>query len=1199
MNEFQFAQREWLHAIWGVLIFAALLVALELRGQSLLDRMISPLMQGGLVRRTSRARRLTAISLLTLSLGCLVLAMMRPQWGRIVQQAARVDAQIMICLDVSRSMLAEDAVPNRLDRARAELDSLLGLMTDGQQVGLTVFAGKAAVVCPLTTDFGFLRLVLNEVGPGTVGLGGSRIGEAISTAVNGFREAGDIGRMILLVTDGEDHDSFPMDAARSAREKGIRIVSVGFGDEVGSKIEYTDPQTGERSFVQDRDGNDVVSRLDGATLREVALETEGAYIPAGTGALDLESIYRTHLKSLLRGSAASEERVIRQEVFQWCVLAAMTLLLISAAVSGISTAVLKTAPHKSSMAVKTGLVLLCWSVCLDAVYAQQADAATAAEEPTVKAVSADSDADSQSSVGDVRTAAAELSPRESYNQAIALVTTDPDAAETLLNAARRDAGVDGELRFRTLYNLGWVEVTRADALVESDAQQAVTHLQQAANRFREAIRVRPDDPDSRHNLEVISRRILELNDSLIRRDDRSLEERLDELIQQQREHQEELRSAVVQLQPQPGQEDRLTQQYRRMAVSEQQLIANVQKFAEDARAQSDALQGRPQDELTPQDRLRAAQLAGVLGYVESGRTRMAKARSLIRRQQAERGFVRWSAALSDTKRARDQFRSPVEVLEVLIADTEELHRLTRGRAVVDSPQLQDPQLNAPQLNAPAWLTNEFLTQSQVAMTERVAELRQVLQAAAAEQNESQPQEPEDAQAARMLEQIVQALPSLASAEQQLQSAGERLQTGEFALAAEFQLQALQSLLNAAECFFDLRRLIEVVYADEQTLQTALNSLAEQPEIAAELVPSLLDLQQKNLGREPRLHQLLQDSLQEAAAASPDSKQPDGAATEQAVDAVEAEQQRVQLAEQYLDRAVEQMQLIIEQLALPEDASDQRAERLVQAADLAVTQLEELRRLYFSLIEHLRDTARRQADLNDEVAELGAEQERPSERQTGPLSSRQQQLQKTAEQIRAGLQQQAEGMIAGPGDESLQQPTPEESEQAAAAAERFTAAAQLVDTAQLAMQKVVGDLQPEGSRVVEAAIDGAGSDSAADKSAETADNAGAERTAAEKSWQGQFASLQSNQREALQKLLEALELLSENQQDDQEDNSQNQQDQGDQEQSDDQQSNGEQQREQQQMNAEQLLQLIRDREAERRRDRQRGNVIGGGGTDRDW
>ncbi len=323
MNTFRFANPNWIHAVWLVLAVGIMLVVLELRGRHVLDRFVTRILQPQLAFRPSLTRRLGAIALAVLAMLMLVLAMMRPQWGMTIQRVARIGSQVMICLDVSKSMLAEDVAPNRLDRAKVELDALLGLMDKGQQVGLIAFAGKATVLCPMTTDFGFLRLVLNEAGPDSVGRGGTKIGTAIRKAVDGFRMTGDMNRLILLITDGEDHNSMPLDAAKLAKEKGIKIVCIGFGDEAGSKIEITDPKTGIRSFVKDADGKDVVTRLDGELLRKIALTTGGAYVPAGTGALDLESIYQKHIAALLAGSLAKQQRIIHNEIYQWFVIAAI------------------------------------------------------------------------------------------------------------------------------------------------------------------------------------------------------------------------------------------------------------------------------------------------------------------------------------------------------------------------------------------------------------------------------------------------------------------------------------------------------------------------------------------------------------------------------------------------------------------------------------------------------------------------------------------------------------------------------------------------------------------------------------------------------------------------------------------------------------------------------------------------------------
>ena len=281
MNGFRFAYPESIHLLWALAALMATLMWLQWRHRWALDRFLSRWMQTRLVDAVSPQRKWLGLTFFGLALLSLVFAAMRPQWGETLRVMPQVGAQIMVCLDVSKSMLAEDTVPNRLERAKSELTDLLALL-QGEQVGLVAFAGKATVISPMTTDFGFLRLMLAELGTDSVGRGGTRLEEPIRRAIDGFGDAADISRVILLITDGEDHDSFPLEAAKNAREKGIRIITIGFGDEAGSKIQITDPRTGVRSFVKDRNGQEVLSRLDGETLREIALETEGAYIPAGT-----------------------------------------------------------------------------------------------------------------------------------------------------------------------------------------------------------------------------------------------------------------------------------------------------------------------------------------------------------------------------------------------------------------------------------------------------------------------------------------------------------------------------------------------------------------------------------------------------------------------------------------------------------------------------------------------------------------------------------------------------------------------------------------------------------------------------------------------------------------------------------------------------------------------------------------------------
>ena len=285
MHDFRFANPNWGHAIWLVIGIVALLLWLDQRGAVALNRFLSPAMQSRLALRSSSPRRWAAILCLGLAGACLVVALMRPQWGLTFHRTPRIGAQIMVCLDVSRSMLAEDTAPNRLERAKAEILDMLAFL-EGDQVGLIAFAGKASVLCPLTPDFGFFRLILDDAGPHSVGLGGTNLSMPLRKALDGFRGDSEASRVVMLITDGEDHAQHAgdlEDVAKLAAERGIKVIAIGFGDEQGSRIEYTDPATGGRTKLRDADGNEVITRLDGETLRNLALMTEGGLYSRGHG----------------------------------------------------------------------------------------------------------------------------------------------------------------------------------------------------------------------------------------------------------------------------------------------------------------------------------------------------------------------------------------------------------------------------------------------------------------------------------------------------------------------------------------------------------------------------------------------------------------------------------------------------------------------------------------------------------------------------------------------------------------------------------------------------------------------------------------------------------------------------------------------------------------------------------------------------
>jgi Ca-activated chloride channel family protein len=324
--DWQFAEVQRIHLVWLALAAVIALAVLELRNRSALGAFLSPVMQRRLTAQATTGRLVWRLVLVLLAMLAAIGALMRPQVRGETETVSTLQttADVMFVLDTSRSMLAEDAAPNRLARAKAEIAQLVGRL-DGHRVGLIAFAGRAAAMCPLTPDHSFFTTVLSTVDTRSAGRGGSRVGEAIKAAVRGF-PVGPGAKLIVLITDGDDQDPYSEEAAKLARDAGIKIVAIGLGSETGSEITLTDPATGAKTKLM-HDGKPVISKLDGDRLRKIALVTEGAYIPAGTSAVDLESIMKTHVAPMVSAAVASAQRVIPAERYTWLVLAALGFLL--------------------------------------------------------------------------------------------------------------------------------------------------------------------------------------------------------------------------------------------------------------------------------------------------------------------------------------------------------------------------------------------------------------------------------------------------------------------------------------------------------------------------------------------------------------------------------------------------------------------------------------------------------------------------------------------------------------------------------------------------------------------------------------------------------------------------------------------------------------------------------------------------------
>jgi Ca-activated chloride channel family protein len=324
--DWKFVDVGYVHLVWAVLAIVGLIAYLEVHGRGALATFLSPVMQRRLTAQASLGRTALRLGLILASLLAAVGALMRPQARGVAESESlsQASADVLFVLDVSRSMLAEDASPNRLARAKAEIGELVTKL-DEARVGLVVFAGRAVPMCPLTPDRSFFSTVLSTVDTRSAGRGGTKIGEALKVAVKAF-PPGSGAKLIVLITDGDDQDKYSVDAAKLARDAGIKIVAIGLGSETGSTITLTDPQTGAKSQLM-HDGKPVISKLDGEALRKIALATEGVYVPAGTSAVDLKGILESYVLPNVRAAGDPSKRLVPAERFQWFVLISLVLLL--------------------------------------------------------------------------------------------------------------------------------------------------------------------------------------------------------------------------------------------------------------------------------------------------------------------------------------------------------------------------------------------------------------------------------------------------------------------------------------------------------------------------------------------------------------------------------------------------------------------------------------------------------------------------------------------------------------------------------------------------------------------------------------------------------------------------------------------------------------------------------------------------------
>lgn len=267
----------YIHILWLLTLIPLLVVGyilLTRRKRRQLASFGDPELVATLMPERSTTRSVIKFALLLLALVLLIFAAARPQFGQKEQTVKRQGIEVMVALDISNSMLAEDVAPSRLDRAKQMLSKLIDKMSE-DKIGLVVFAGEAYTQLPITCDYVSAKMFLSTISPNLIQTQGTAIGSAIHTAMRSFgSEQSEAGRAIILITDGENHEDDAVEAAKHAKEAGIHLYVIGIGTSQGAPI----PVPGTNNYIKDRSGQVVVTKLNEQMAKDIAQAGNGAYI---------------------------------------------------------------------------------------------------------------------------------------------------------------------------------------------------------------------------------------------------------------------------------------------------------------------------------------------------------------------------------------------------------------------------------------------------------------------------------------------------------------------------------------------------------------------------------------------------------------------------------------------------------------------------------------------------------------------------------------------------------------------------------------------------------------------------------------------------------------------------------------------------------------------------------------------------------
>jgi Ca-activated chloride channel homolog len=306
------------------------LILVRLRRRKLLSRFGSDELVARLLKAPGGSRWAVRMVLILMAATFLVLTLARPQWGQKLEEVHRKGVDVIVAIDVSASMLAEDVKPDRLTRAREEVGSLIDSL-GGDRVGLVAFAGVSYVACPLTLDYSAAKIFLDVLDPSLIPVPGTAISSAIRKSMGAFDPKEKRYKVLVLITDGENHEGDAVAAAREAARQGVVIYTLGVGTGAGAPIPLRDAGGGVTGYKQDRAGKLVTSRLDPVGLAEIAEAAGGKYLPATAEGREIREI-EERIARMERREVGSRLLITYEERYQIPLAVALAALVLDAGI---------------------------------------------------------------------------------------------------------------------------------------------------------------------------------------------------------------------------------------------------------------------------------------------------------------------------------------------------------------------------------------------------------------------------------------------------------------------------------------------------------------------------------------------------------------------------------------------------------------------------------------------------------------------------------------------------------------------------------------------------------------------------------------------------------------------------------------------------------------------------------------------------